>query len=409
MKPTYIGRLYLENYKCFKEKQELSFLDEEGKLYQWTIILGNNNTGKTNVLKAIASMEPLSDHKHLIASIIDNEVVLIDIVVSDSHEIDFLNSVFIKVDKEKYVSELGTLKYIWVTSDDLNLRINSYGVFRRNTKKSIAANIEENNSISLFNSEVSLINIEDWLSQIFFATKIAEEPSTKVKAEKRYKLIKEVIISEVFPEIEDVKFETDEDLSNHLLFKVKEGWYQLENLGYGYQSAMSWIIDLSKKMIERYPDSPNPLKEPAVVLVDEIDMHLHPSWQKRIVRYLSEHFTATQFIVTTHSPMILQALERVNLYILRKNGVGVNIEPFATDNFQGWELSEIVGELMETPTQSDLYKDLLNKFNEGLQEDNYEKAKKAYDALIEILHPDSAKHKLLSIQLSQVAPENDKA
>ncbi len=70
---------------------------------------------------------------------------------------------------------------------------------------------------------------------------------------------------------------------------------------------IAWVVDLVKCMVRRYPESVNPLAEPAVCLVDEIDLHLHPVWQRKVIGYLSERFPNTQFIVTAHSPLVVQA------------------------------------------------------------------------------------------------------
>ena len=53
---------------------------------------------------------------------------------------------------------------------------------------------------------------------------------------------------------------------------------------------IAWVVDFTSRMVERYPDSLDPLAEPAVVLVDEIDLHLHPKWQRELIGFLSERF-----------------------------------------------------------------------------------------------------------------------
>ena len=58
-------------------------------------------------------------------------------------------------------------------------------------------------------------------------------------------------------------------------------------LSLGYRTTAGWVVDLAWRFINRYPESPNPLAEPAVVLIDEIDLHLHPRWQLRIMKDLS--------------------------------------------------------------------------------------------------------------------------
>jgi predicted ATP-binding protein involved in virulence len=105
---------------------------------------------------------------------------------------------------------------------------------------------------------------------------------------------------------------------------------------------IAWVVDLAARMFARYPDSDNPLSEPAVVLVDEIDLHLHPKWQRDIFRYLSERFPNTQFIVTAHSPLIVQAApEDANIVVLRKEGDTVVIDQ-EVENVRKWRIDQIL-------------------------------------------------------------------
>ncbi len=70
---------------------------------------------------------------------------------------------------------------------------------------------------------------------------------------------------------------------------------------------------------------------PAIMLVDEIDLHLHPSWQQRVLADLMRSFPGTQFIVTTHSPQVLSTVRRENIRVLGQNANGDAISslPFA--------------------------------------------------------------------------------
>jgi len=78
----------------------------------------------------------------------------------------------------------------------------------------------------------------------------------------------------------------------------------------GYKSAMAWGADLVRRLVEAFPDLDNPLEARGVVLVDEIDLHLHPSWQRTIVDKLRQLFPNIQFIVATHSPFIVQDMTK---------------------------------------------------------------------------------------------------
>ncbi len=156
-------------------------------------------------------------------------------------------------------------------------------------------------------------------------------------------------------------------------------------------------------MFEHYPDSENPLHEPAIVLVDEIDLHLHPEWQREIISFLKEKFPRTQFIVTTHSPLIVQSAEDINLVLLKKEENHVVIEQPKLKTYRGWTVEEILSELMglDDKTLSDDYLKLMQQFDEALDKDDYKKAKNAYDELDKILHS-SHQRKLLRIQMSSL-------
>lgn len=94
-------------------------------------------------------------------------------------------------------------------------------------------------------------------------------------------------------------------------------------------------------MLDRYPNSPDPLAEPAVVLVDEIDLHLHPAWQRKLIGYLTERFPNTQFIATAHSPLIVQAASDANIALLKRVGDHVEIINDVED-IKNWRVDQIL-------------------------------------------------------------------
>ena len=120
-------------------------------------------------------------------------------------------------------------------------------------------------------------------------------------------------------------------------------------LSLGYQTTLAWTTDLAWRMLKRYPKSSNPLAEPAIVLLDEIDLHLHPLWQLRILTDLSEIFGGTQFVATAHSPLIVQVAETANLLLLRKRDSDVEIvnDP---EIIRSWRVDQILmSELFGVP------------------------------------------------------------
>jgi hypothetical protein len=130
-------------------------------------------------------------------------------------------------------------------------------------------------------------------------------------------------------------------------FKTPFGWQNIESLSYGYQTMICWLVDLTRRLFDRYPDSVDPLSEPAIVLVDEIDLHLHPKWQREVMDYLSERFTNTQFIVTAHSPLIIQNQRAANVILLKRipgeNGQPDRVEVRQDlDEIKRWRADQIL-------------------------------------------------------------------
>jgi len=88
--------------------------------------------------------------------------------------------------------------------------------------------------------------------------------------------------------------------------KTPSGIVPMSDLSLGYRVTISWIVDLAWTLFQRRPESRSPFAESAIVLIDEIDLHLHPKWQRQIRHHLLEVFPNVQFIVTSHSPIIAQ-------------------------------------------------------------------------------------------------------
>lgn len=295
----------------------------------------------------------------------------------------------------------------WASADSQdeisNLIIYGYGINRKTDESSsLGLSLDygkKSHSATLFYDDVNLINAEEWLIQLDYAKK-NERKEAEIQLEK----VKQVLISGILPDVHDFRFVSDESFNNYVEFKTDYGWVRLHELGYGYRSSIAWIVDLAKKMFERYPDSENPLAEAAVVLVDELDLHLHPEWQRKIISFLTKHFPNTQFIVTAHSPLVVQSAERVNIVLLNKEDDHVTITQPDIPTFKGWTVEEILSELMNMGerTHSDAYLQLMNDFENALDQENFEQAQQAYEQLSAILHPDSPQRKLLRMQMSAI-------
>lgn len=103
-----------------------------------------------------------------------------------------------------------------------------------------------------------------------------------------------------------------------LSFKTYSGEVGVSSMSLGYQTTLAWTSDLAWRLYKNYPESDKPLEEPAIVLIDELDIHLHPSWQLRIMDDLSEVFPNVQFIATSHSPLLVQSSSKTNFAVIQK-------------------------------------------------------------------------------------------
>ena len=122
---------------------------------------------------------------------------------------------------------------------------------------------------------------------------------------------------------------------------TSDGEVRLSQLSFGYQTTMAWVSDICWRLFDHYPDSDNPLQEPAIILVDEIDLHLHPSWQRQLRKRLTLHFPNVQFIATAHSPLMAQAFLDANLaVIVRQDDHSIIVNDPAV--LANWRVDQIV-------------------------------------------------------------------
>ncbi len=123
--------------------------------------------------------------------------------------------------------------------------------------------------------------------------------------------------------------------------RVPYGEVPLRQLSFGYQTMTAWLADIAWQLFRHYPDSAHPLAEPAIVLVDEIDLHLHPRWQRELQKLLVAHFPAVQFVATAHSPLMAQAAMGLNLAVVLRDGdtACIHNDPSVIDN---WRIDQVV-------------------------------------------------------------------
>lgn len=368
--PVYFLDLTVENVRCFRERQTLDLSDGEGRPARWTVLLGDNGTGKTTLLKCLAGLELQLDLEHRQGPVVGPRGFFAKgrsyLEVKLNH-FDFSGNItddFFIGCKRLYNGLLNA------SPDDIlkgysfqrrrcetfpveyagKLIIYAYGASRRMGTGSLSETQTPDNSASLFYDDASLINAEEWLLQADFAVKSADDEN-RPYFENRFVRIKNLLIT-LLPDAEDIRIRpiTKEQKKPGIELQTPYGWVSLNNLSLGYQTLIAWMTDLANRLYERYPESDNPLAEPAIVLVDEIDLHLHPKWQRNIISRLTDIFRQTQFIVTAHSPLIVQSAQDANIALLRRERDQIIIHN-NKEIVRGWRLDQVVtSDLFDLPS-----------------------------------------------------------
>jgi predicted ATP-binding protein involved in virulence len=388
---VYFLSLEVENVLCFKDKQVLNLTDKNGNPAQWTVVLGDNGVGKTTLLRCLAGMEV---EKFDVGEHLENRAVPLLFMpyshISKWQDFSTLdrNNVTFKVELAygehlcsaitnsnnslcSFKKQIMEVRVAAATAPDLDwntfkgLVCFGYGAIRNLGSGALSENSWKNNSLSLFSEGAPLINAEEWMLQTDYAHRTAKNELEK-RLEKQLNQIFD-ILKRILPDVEDIHIAPADEDNPHprAEFLTPYGWVHINSLGLGYRTAIAWMVDLAVRLFRRYPHSPDPLAEPAIVLVDEIDLHLHPRWQRTIMDFLTERFPNTQFIVTAHSPLVVQAAQNANIVLLRREGDRVVIDN-NPEIIENWRVDQVLTSVFGLPTARSAELDDLSLRREAL-------------------------------------------
>ena len=375
---VYFSSIEIENVRCFGERQVLDLTGDDGRPVQWSLLIGENGTGKTTLLECLAWMVPVRDRENPLPSVdvaggvqpptkgalnpalprADNE--LLETLPRDtrgkarlSAKLVFGSVEFRPVPERGGESELGThiifeanlsfdekvgeLQDLESASSHriedlpktfLDPLIVAYGANRflgkQNSEEFNASDPSDHQRLS---EASELCDVEELLMALDYATKANPSgPESRVLTSLK-RAISKILPKD--PEVEIVIHPPDVLGTGRLggvYADTFSGLVPMSSLSLGYRSTAGWVVDFVARLFKQYPESKNPLSEPAVVLIDEIDLHLHPLWQLQIIKDLSELFPSTQFIATSHSPLIVQVAENARLTLLKRDANEVKIE-----------------------------------------------------------------------------------
>lgn len=353
--PVYCRSIEITNFRCFKGQVKICLVDEKGLPAQWTVILGENGVGKTSILQCIAGGSVFPDSipsqeeskNQLVLKPLWADQQWLEWLMSKRANEDQAFQCKLELQRGALLTEACENRHEWfygletkslkdrleikstmvaaLSSDMAGFQIYGYGAGRRMALTSrVAFGPNPNDALRSLFDDMPLTNAEEWILELDHLAKT--EHSEQDRANRALSNVKD-LLKRVLPDITDISTRVVASRRPNDAPRMRVKFHHssgpllgMDDLSFGYQTMASWLVDLTRRLYIRYPESSNPLAEPAIVLVDEIDLHLHPKWQQSVMDYLSKIFVNTQFIVTAHSPLIIQSSRASNIVLLRRDG-----------------------------------------------------------------------------------------
>ena len=178
---------------------------------------------------------------------------------------------------------------------------------------------------------------------------------------------------------------------NELIYKDNREEMAISKLSAGYQSLLWMIMDLAYRVCVLNPELCDRTQINGIVLIDEIDMHLHPKWQWNIIKALSTTFENVQFIIATHSPIVISSAKEANLILLDDKQEVVYLP-----ECYGYTVEDVLYYRQESVSRPKDVKLLIDKINEALEEEEFDEADNDLEELKLILGEDNSEFKKMT-------------
>jgi hypothetical protein len=188
--------------------------------------------------------------------------------------------------------------------------------------------------VTLFREDAALTSATEWLIELHNTAREGDETSARALEVVRKTFREDFLLQPA---------EIHVDARRACLELAGGPKVPFSALSDGYRSMLALGVDLLRWLLDAFPDTADPCQERGVVLIDELDAHLHPSWQRDIGEWLLAKFPRLQFIVVTHSPFLAQVQAEGNLLLRRRKG-RVVVEHGA-ERVADWRIDQVFTEL----------------------------------------------------------------
>ena len=289
-----ISKLKIKNIKCFEEI-EIPFENDNNDITNWSLIVGDNGSGKTTILRSLAlGLCNETGASALLSELYgdflrqDTNEGEIEVTLKDMQNNEYKITTKIEGDNEA-VSQ---------TTDPENIQNIRRGIsaVAYGASRSIIGT-ESYNKYALVDSLYTLFNYDASLQNAELGAWRIKDHNSGGEWKKTQKILKKVLM---FDESDEISLET----TGLYVKKGNIGKISFNALSDGYQALSSVVLDfLSWKLLGMEEESFDLNNLSGIFILDEIEQHLHPLWQRNIIKLLSEQFPDIQFICTTHTPI----------------------------------------------------------------------------------------------------------
>ena len=174
-------------------------------------------------------------------------------------------------------------------------------------------------------------------------------------------------VSRFLPKYSNLRVSDDD--TSRLLIDRRGVTLPVRQLSDGERGSLALVLDLTRRLAQSNPSLDDPAaKGTGVVLIDEVDLHLHPKWQREIVRNLPEAFPLLQFIATTHSPQVIGEVEHERVQVMGRGKVFSPTHSFGVDS------SRVLEEIMDALPRSPEIQELLDRVSKTIADKKLDEA-----------------------------------
>jgi predicted ATPase len=329
-KPLWLKRLCLENVGPFGK------LDLELQ-QQWNVLLGNNGVGKSNVLRGAAAALCGREAQNSADRLVKYGATAAKVILQTSEGKEYVTEFYrtsgepdIKCFPTRLLEAEG-----WLALGFSALRMVSW-------QQAKGPQLEEGKRRPTPDDLLPLVvggpdprvdQLKQWIVNLDY--RIKSEPGDRGARYER--LLKDFfeVINRLTGELR-VEFKGVDVSRGRVLLETDDGEVPLEAVSQGTVSLLGWVGVLMQRLYEVYDEEKEPRCQYALVLMDEIDAHMHPEWQQGLVPVLGELFPNVQFLATTHSPLIVGGMPAEQVFrFARQDGGRIERVEVESDETMG--------------------------------------------------------------------------